>query len=196
MFNIFMIFLCLITAFRQRSDIDSAIDLLHKKTPFRTFYELFELNENSSISNIKKKFRFFINNKEILKNNLKDKMTDTELEAFITQSFNILTKQKKEYDDLLRSPFTLSKEPKNSLFSIILFFVSSIFLILLTDLIINFIRYQREKSQYENMTKKERKKLVVPRFTADRLVLLRFLMGSYEKLRNVGTKIGKIFVRK
>lgn len=152
------------------SDIQSAIDELHKKTPFRTFYELFDEMESANLSNIKKKFRKMVSNKNIVLHNMekydktKYQATDQELENLLTQGYNILTTQKAEYDRLLKNRFTLPFEPTSNLFFYFNLFIATIFMVFITDLLVSFLLYLKEKKRFGKMDKKQRKKEKTPTF--------------------------------
>lgn len=171
------------------SDIQGAINELHKKTPFRTFYELFDEMESTNLTKIKKKFRYMVNHKNIIINNMekydktKYKATDQELETLLTQGYNILTTRKAEYDRLLKNQFTLPFEPKSSLFFYCNLIITTLSFILLFDLIISFLLYLKEKKNYEQMDKKQRKKNKTPnlQFTLKGLFISRLFITIFYK---------------
>lgn len=177
----FLLFLQNVFSF-FRSNMQSSIDMLHARTPFRTFYDLFDEAENTDLKSIKSKFKLMIRQKDLIRKNMekydkeKFKITDKELENLITDGYNILTRQKAEYDRLLGNKFTLPFDPKSPLFFYINLAATLIFVGFLTDLIISFLLYLREKEKFEKMSKKERKQLGITsfdKFSINNLFLVR-----------------------
>lgn len=182
LFIIFLIFESFFCA-----TIQGSIKNLHKKTPFRTFYELFDETENATFSNIRKKYRKYLSNTEIIKNNIlkyNDKKYNTskeELIKIITDGYNVLTKHKEKYDEMLKTQFTIPFDPETKIFFIINLIIATFFLIFVFDVIISFLIYLKNKKKIESLEKKERKKMGnnFDKFSLENLFMMKILRSFY-----------------
>lgn len=150
------LFLFPVLALVNNSNIFKSIQTLHKKTKFRTFYEMFDVKENTDIKLIRSKFYRLVKESKPfpdldLPKNLAEKI--------ITDGYNILNKHKKEYDLMLKDKFTVPINPEAKAFFYVNLMVFILFIAVLTDLLVSFMRFLINRRKYEGVNKAEEKKL-------------------------------------
>lgn len=165
------------------ADIRHSIAQLHKKTPFRTFYELFNVTENTDIKKIRSNFKKSIRNLGIVRKNMqkydekKYQVSDKELERIITEGYNVLNKNKAEYDMLLKDRFSLPFAPETKSFFYFNLFITVLFTYTIIDILLSFLFYLKRKKEFESLSKKERKKqgkTIFEKFSIHNLFLIKF----------------------
>lgn len=177
-----LFFIPVILALSDASNIMNAIEALHNKTKFRTFYEMFDVRETTDIKTIRSKFYKLVKQKNPFPQLQIPKGT---AEKILTDGYNILNKHKYEYDTLLKSRSTIPIEPKTK----ILFYVNvvtfALFLIIFTDLLICFFKFLIVRRKYEGVDKTKEKELrrkgTIQAFTFEKMYIVRF----YRRLRRI-----------
>lgn len=131
-----------------------AIDNLHKKTPYSTFYEVLGVSENTSMARIRKRFQLLMRNP----GSLRGVNDQNEAVALLTEAYNILRTKKSTYDSILaNSYFYMGNREnfRNNLF-IVLF---SVFLGLIAlDLIYFGVKYLKFLTKPTKASRKKRTK--------------------------------------
>ncbi|KAG0437299.1 hypothetical protein DMUE_3775 [Dictyocoela muelleri] len=133
--------------------ITKSIDDLQRKTKFKTYYELFNISENATIPQIKKNFRRLLKSKDTLN------LSREEYETIITTGYQILLNNKKEYNYLLSLKF-IDFLKQNYYVYLLSSVALSIFIFLIVDLAIIFIKSIKIKIQAQKMNKKDAKRFL------------------------------------
>lgn len=169
------LFLFVAHIFGSNTNIMKAIETLHKKTNFRTFYEMFDVSENADMKSIRSRFYELVKQDNPFPSL---KLNKDVTERLITDGYNILLKQKHEYDILLRRKYTLPTSPKTNVFFYINLLVFALFVILFTDLMVCFLKFLIQRKKYEKVEKSEEKKLrrsgKIQPFSLDKMYSVRF----------------------
>lgn len=106
MFFLYLLFVYSAVDNESLSRVCNTTKNLHKRTKFRTLYELFGVAEKAKFADIKKKYRRMVL-EEKFPNGIP--IYDTE-RRIVTDAYDILMKYKDAYDHLLDNPY-LMKEP-------------------------------------------------------------------------------------
>ncbi|ELQ74994.1 Molecular chaperone (DnaJ superfamily) [Trachipleistophora hominis] len=168
-------FLQTIRSLSNNTNILKSIQTLHKKTKFRTFYEMFDVKENTDIKIIRSKFYKLVKESKPFPDlNIPKGVA----EKIITEGYNILNRHKQEYDALLRSKFSVPVSPETRTFFYVNLVVFVLFVALLSDLLVCLIRFLVNRRRYEGVDKAQEKKLRrrgdIEVFSLDRMYTIRF----------------------
>eukprot|EP00866_Antonospora_locustae_P002503 jgi/Antlo1/2503/167 len=128
---------------------------LHKRTKFRTLYELFSVAEKTSIPEIQKKYRRMMR---------EEKFADgtpigSSVIGIVNESYDVLRRCKDTYDYLLDHPYLMREPVSLSKINIIVGVLIAIATLLVADFLgaaVRILLYNRKKTQKKS-TKKERR---------------------------------------
>ena len=141
----FVYFLNMIfTAFNNVHDMMVKIDLLHKHTNYRTFYDLFKIKENATKQQIKKAHKVAFRNKnmQIFKKEQRNLLKEKDYDNFIAMGYSVLLEDRDNYDYVLRNGKMLYLDKKENFRTTLLTKIGfTIFSVLLIDLSIFIKRY-------------------------------------------------------
>lgn len=133
--------------------IKSDIKDLHRKTKYKTYYEMFNISENCEQNDLKKKFRKLMKSKDTFG------LERSEYEMLVNKGYQILLKHQKEYDYLLNLKFIdiLKQDFKLYLISTIFMGITSF---IFCDIFYLFLKYLKLKMKKQNLSKNEYKKFI------------------------------------
>lgn len=159
--------------------ITKSIEDLQKKTKFKTFYELFNVSENASISQIKTNFRRLIKSSDTLD------MPRDEYETLVTMGYQILLNNKQEYGYLLSLKF-IDFIRQNFYVYLFSSFVLAVFVVFVADLAFVFANYMRVKVRAQQMDRKAarmylRKNAEYASFSLEKMLTARMFRFVFQK---------------
>ncbi|ORD94169.1 hypothetical protein ECANGB1_1060 [Enterospora canceri] len=164
----FVGFVSLIMAAFNQHDILVKIDMLHKKTGVSTFYELFNVRKDASMTQINHVFRK-ANKSQV--NPYKGKLSDSEYKSLIMTAYSTLKNHREKYDGVLANGKMIfinhKKNFKTNSLTLILFGI-------ITIVLVDFSVFIRNYLKYTAMPKKRRK--AMPRM---------FIYSAYAKIKGL-----------